>query len=167
MLVGQTRANLFRYLQDHKWRQIQWWRERKLSGSWKVVLIKSVILVIPTYTMSCFLLLRGLINQMEHAIRFFLWGKAPAKSQCVSGLGFRYLHCFNLELLAKQDWHLLTFSGSLLTQLLKDCYFPYSSFMDADLGRRPLAIWRSILQACLYKQKGLHKRIGDGTEMGI
>jgi hypothetical protein len=39
------------------------------------------------------------------------------------GMGFRDLHAFNLVLLGKQGWRLMTAPKSLCAQVLKVCYF--------------------------------------------
>lgn len=49
-------------------------KERALSIAGREVLIKVVIQAIPTYTMSCFKLPKGLIKELEVLIKKFWWG---------------------------------------------------------------------------------------------
>ena len=54
------------------------------------------------------------------------------------GLGFRDLKSFNLALLAKQGWQLQTNSTTMFSLVYKAKYLPWCSFVEADLGPRPL-----------------------------
>lgn len=60
-------------------------------------------------------------------------------------MGFRRLHAFNLAMLGKQAWKLVTQQNSVFSKLLKAKYFPIGSFMDAKLGHNPSFVWRSLL----------------------
>jgi hypothetical protein len=60
------------------------------------------------------------------------------------GLNFRDLKGFNLAMLGKQGWKLITNSSSLLTRVLKAKYFPRSGFLEANIGHNPSYTWRSI-----------------------
>ncbi|KAL0316497.1 UNVERIFIED_CONTAM: putative mitochondrial protein [Sesamum radiatum] len=62
----------------------------------------------------------------------------------MGGLGFRSLN-FNLALLAKQGWRLLTQPNTILSRVLKAKYFPHCSFWEASKGSRPSLTWRSLL----------------------
>ncbi|KAK2640593.1 hypothetical protein Ddye_028388 [Dipteronia dyeriana] len=50
-------------------------------------------------------------------------------------LGFRDLTMFNKAMLAKQVWRLIHRPNSLAAKLLKQCYYPYSSILEAKYYR--------------------------------
>jgi hypothetical protein len=47
------------------------------------------------------------------------------------GMGFRDLHAFNHDMLAKQCWGLITKPYSLYAQILKAKYYPNSDLLKA------------------------------------
>lgn len=59
-------------------------------------------------------------------------------------MSFRKLHDFNLAMLAKQGWRIITNPTCLMAQILKARYFRSSSFLEAELSDNPSFIWRSI-----------------------
>jgi hypothetical protein len=69
--VGVSIHGAFKYLKDKIWEKVQGWMERCLSTAGKDVLIKSVAQVIPTYSMSCFRLPRGLCQHIHGLLRNF------------------------------------------------------------------------------------------------
>lgn len=56
-------------------------------------------------------------------------------------MGFRDIYAFNLAMLAKQAWQLLTETHSLFYRVYKARYFPLCTFMDAELGTNPSFVW--------------------------
>ena len=83
------------------------------------------------------------------------------------GMGFRKLHEFNLAMLGKQGWRLLTSPDSLVSRIFQARYFLSSSFMEAELGSNPSYIWRSILAAQNMIRSGARWRIGNGSNVRI
>ena len=67
-LVGRAKKQNFVYIRERVWRKLQGWKEKLLSQAGREVLIKAVIQAIPTYTMSCFKLPKGLIKELETLI---------------------------------------------------------------------------------------------------
>ena len=62
------------------------------------------------------------------------------------GFGFRKMESFNLALLAKLSWKIITEPKSLCEKILKGIYFPHCSFENVVQGSRPSWIWNNILQ---------------------
>jgi len=71
--VGTSVA--FTYLKDQVWKKVQGWMEKCLSAVGKGVLIKAVAQAIPTYSMSCFRLPRGLCKHIDGVFEGILVGK--------------------------------------------------------------------------------------------
>jgi hypothetical protein len=77
-------------------------------------------------------------------------------------VGFRELDCFNMAMLSKQGWRLLKFPDSLAARVLKEKYYPKSSFFMSSLGKRPSFAWRSIWNAKPLIEEGIMWRVGNG-----
>ena len=67
--------------------------------------------------------------------------KPMCKPKSQRGMGFRNLQAFNLALLAKQAWRILTNPSSLIASILKAKYFPFYDILHAKLGSSPLYTW--------------------------
>lgn len=48
------------------------------------------------------------------------------------GMGFRDLHAFNLAMLAKQSWRMITNLETLCAKVLRAKYFPDGNLLKAD-----------------------------------
>lgn len=178
--VGKSITDAFKYIKDRIWKNVLGWIEQILSAGGKGVLIKSVLQAIPTFAMSLFKLPRGLCEHINSIIRGFWWGskegkkkphwvswEAMTRPQQDGGLGFRDMELFNLALLARQAWRVLTKSETLSAKILKSVYFAGGEFLSAELGSRPSQIWRSICEGRDVLKLGLIKRIGTGHNTRI
>lgn len=177
--VGRSKKEIFGSLRERVWKRINGWGENFLSSAGREVMVKAVLQAIPSYLMSCFLLPKYITNALESAYRSFWWSGGNGRKMAwlswhklcepkkKGGLGFRDIHCFNLALLAKQGWRLLTNPSSLLFRVYQARYFPTGNFLSARLGFRPSATWRSILRARSFLEKGLRYRVGNGASTSI
>jgi hypothetical protein len=115
-----------------------------LSCAARETLIKAVAQSIPTYSMSCFLLAPDTCKRITSAISNYWWGSAVDSRgmhwkkwpdltlpKSYGGMGFRDIKKFNLAMLGKQGWHLMTTPTSLCARVLKGKYYPNEDFMIA------------------------------------
>ena len=114
-----------------------------LSCAGREIMVKTVLQSFPNYPMNVFYIPMTLCNEIEGMINSFWWGSKKGDSRginwlawdplCVpkkfGGMGFRKLHDFNLAMLSKQGWNLLTKTNSLVSRLFKARYFPLCSFL--------------------------------------
>ena len=130
--------------------------------------------------MSCFQLPQGLCEDLESMMRSFWWGQKHQetkmtwvgwKQMCFSksrgGMGFRNLQAFNLAMLAKQAWKILTNPSSLIARVLKARYFPTGDILSASLGSSPSYSWRSIFNSLSVIRKGTQWHVGNGKQIHV
>lgn len=74
---------------------------------------------------------------------------------------------FNVALLGKQGWRLLTKPDSLVARVYKARYYPHSTFMAAKIGGSPSFVWRSVLEAQNVIKAGAICRVGSGESINV
>jgi hypothetical protein len=119
------------------------------------VLIKACAQAIPIFAMSCFDITKGLCDQMSAMVCRFWWAQQDEEnkvhwiswdklslSKKVGGLGYKDLHSFNMAMLTKQGWRLLTDPTLLCARMLKAKYFPTTDVLHAErMGHTMALIW--------------------------
>jgi hypothetical protein len=83
------------------------------------------------------------------------------------GMGFKNLAAFNLALLGKQGWRILTTPNTLIAKLYKAKYFPNGEFLESSLGHNPSFVWRSICNSKFILRAGCRWRIGNGNNIPL
>lgn len=136
---------------------------------------------LPSYAMSIFILPSQTSMNMERLMTKFWWRAYVKKDRSISwmswdrmckrklqgGMGFRKLKDFNIALVGKQGWRLLTNENSLVSRMYKARYYPNNSFLTATVGKNPSYVWRSIMEAQVLLKKGAVRRIGSGMSVSI
>lgn len=108
--------------------------------------------------MSVFQFPKGLCDEITKSFAKFWWGSKDNKRKMhwckwdklglpksLGGLNFRDIEGFNQAVIAKQVWRLLSNPESLLARVLKGIYFNESNILEADLGKNPSFIWKSMI----------------------
>jgi hypothetical protein len=80
---------------------------------------------------------------------------------------FHETELFNLALLAKQAWCLLTEPGTLIARILKVVYFSNVVFLDAQVGTSPYRVWHAIMDGKNNMEQGIIRCIGTGESTSI
>ena len=100
-------------------------------------MIRTVALALPTYNMGVFLIPPLVLEELQKMLNFFWWGSRHeghrvihwqrCERLCVrkeeGGLEFCDLRMFNLALLGKQGWNLLTKPHTLVARVFNGKYF--------------------------------------------
>ncbi|KAH9726440.1 reverse transcriptase domain-containing protein [Citrus sinensis] len=179
--IGRSKSAVFRYIRERIWKRLQGWNQKLLSRAGKEILLKTVAQALPIYAMNTYLLPMELCREIERMMNSFWWGrKGPGsggiiwmkwdrmcKPKTHGGIGFKRLHMFNVAMLGKQGWRLLTNPNILVARLFKARYYPNTSFAEARLGNNPSYVWRSILTAPPAIIRGSRIQIGGGRQTVI
>ena len=172
-----SNVSILSYLKEKLEQKLGGWQNRFLSPAGKEVLLKAVALALPTYTMSCFLLPKTLCKKIVALMADFWWKNNKdsrgmhwktwshmRKPKEKGGLGFKDLEDFNMALLEKQLWRLITHPNSLLARVFKSGYYKSSDPLNASLGSRPSYAWRSMMAAQKPIKQGAKVAIGNGRK---
>ena len=179
-LVGKGKRKAFNRIKDQVGRKIAGWKGILLSSARREILIKAIAQATPTYTTSCFKLPDSLCKDLNSMMSNFWCGQKDKERKMAwvawemlctpkeeGGLGFRDLRGFNLDLLTKQAWRVQQNTNSLAHKVLKAKYFKNKNFREAQLGRRPSYIWRSIMAAKGIVELRSRWLIGNGEHVDI
>ncbi|CAL1388192.1 unnamed protein product [Linum trigynum] len=172
---GRSKRETFKFLLQRMESKGESWKSLLLSPGGKEILLKAVFQAIPSYIMSMFLLPRTTTKKMDSMLKMFFWGGNMTKKTIhwraghvlyapkeEGGLGFRPFHTFNMALLAKQAWRLLTNPGALWVKVVKSIYFPKEDFLKAKKGSKASWVWASIWEAKCWMKQGVIRVIGNG-----
>uniref|UniRef100_A0A803PKP8 Reverse transcriptase domain-containing protein n=1 Tax=Cannabis sativa TaxID=3483 RepID=A0A803PKP8_CANSA len=179
--LSRNKSAVFGYLKDRVRRKIQNWDGKLLSRAGKEILIKAVVQALPSYAMNVFQLPQDTCKDIEKSMCDFWWHskssqkngihwlswKNLSKHKGMGGMGFRDLRDFNLALLGKQGWRLITNEDSLVARIFRARYYPNGHFLTAEVGANPSFIWRSVLASKDLIKMGIRKRIGSGVNVDI
>ena len=154
---GPSKVNTLRYIKARLQNKVVGWRNNFLSPAGKEVLLKAVAMAHPNFSMSCFLLPKTTCQQIEVVMADFWWRNSKdskgmhwknwkhlCKPKSEGGLAFKDLEAFNLAMLGKQVWRILTKQENLVERVFKARYFPRTSILNAPLGSRPSYAWRGL-----------------------
>nr|XP_051220950.1 uncharacterized protein LOC127339093 [Lolium perenne] len=179
-VVGRSKEGCFKYINERSGAKVCGWKGQGLSKKGKEILVKSVLQATPTYPMSCFKFNKKQCKKLNSISSNFWWGDSdgPRKVHWISwekmcrpkqagGMGFRDFEAFNVALLAKQAWRILTVPSSLCARVLKARYFKNSDLLHAGCPGRGSFSWRSILHGRDLLKLGLVWRVGDGTNIDV
>nr|XP_023887422.1 uncharacterized protein LOC111999529 [Quercus suber] len=179
-IIGKSKNAIIAEIKERVGKKLSGWKGKMLSIRGKEILIKAVAQAVPTYSMSCFLLPKGLYEDLEGMMRNFWWGqkkqeakiawvawKKMCKSKFEGGMGFRNLQAFNFAILAKQAWRILNNSNSIISRIYKAKYFPSSDFLNSKLGCNLSYAWRSIHSSIEVIKNGTRWCVGNGKMINI
>ncbi|XP_074358745.1 uncharacterized protein LOC141698038 [Apium graveolens] len=180
-IIGKNKSALLGYLKDKVNAKIRTWNGNFISRSGKEILVKHVAQTLPTYAMNVFLLPLEITRNIEQCLANFWWNSGKANSSSLhwmswdrlardknaGGMGFRHFRDFNIAMLGKQLWRLITNPTDLVARLYKAKYFATVDVFQAELGHNPSFIWRSLLEAKQLLLDGSRWRVGDGQHIQI
>ena len=89
------------------------------------------------------------------------------KSNLNGDMGFRNLQAFNLAMLAKQGWRLISNPHFLVAHIYKAKYYPHGFVLNSKLGCNPSYAWRSIFNSLEVIRRGTRWRVANGRQIHI
>ncbi|KAK4390616.1 hypothetical protein Sango_2124900 [Sesamum angolense] len=134
---------VFGGIKERIWKKLRGWSMKRSSQVRRMVMIKLVIQVISTYTMSCFNIPEVLLSETESMIAAFFWHQdrdrkiywmvwnTLCQREQDGDLGIHHLKEFNTALLCKQAWRMVLAPSSLLRRVYKHKYLVDDSFLTA------------------------------------
>jgi hypothetical protein len=141
----------------------------------KEILLKVIIHAIPIFAMEVFKIPKQLCKAINDAMARFWWGDTDEKRRmhwfawwkmCIpkklGGMCFCDLHTFNMAILAKQSWRLLSNLESLCARVLKAKYFHNTSLLNAGPKQGSSYTWQSIVAGYRHLKRDIFGELVRG-----
>ncbi|KAL4296237.1 hypothetical protein GQ457_12G014260 [Hibiscus cannabinus] len=87
--------------------------------------------------------------------------------KAAGGIWFKDLHLFNIALLGKQFWRLLSAPGSLLYRTLRAKYFPDGDLFSASSPARSSFAWKGLHRAMLHLRDVFYWTLGIDSQVRL
>ena len=133
------------------------WKGRHLSFARRVCLIKSVLTVLPLYYMSLFKMPSSVCEEIRKIQRKFLWGwgvegrkiawvqwEKLYQNKKEGGLGIQDIKVFNIALLGKWKWRLVTKKIGLQKDILESKYRSQKSLNSTQSPNNESWGWKDL-----------------------
>ena len=176
--IKRKKTEMFEYIIEKVREKTHGWSKRFLSPGGKEVLLKSVALALPVYSMNIFKLPKSICEEINGILAKFWWSNTEDKkgmhwfawkrmgmSKKEGGMGFRDIENFNLALLGKQVWRIMQKPECLMARMLKRRYFNDTNILNATPQRKASFVWKSLMQGRDLIKRGLRFIIGDGSHI--
>ncbi|XP_031108671.1 uncharacterized protein LOC116013161 [Ipomoea triloba] len=164
--VGRNRRVVFSYIEDKIRQRVGSWNKKLLSQAGKEVLLKSVAQVMPTFSMSVFLLPKSVCLSIERTMNRYWWGTGMIGEYIGRHVVIyvcqesSVVWASRLCWVSRHDGFSLCPGFSLLG-FIRHGISPKTSFMDATIGNSPSYCWRSIMAFHALLFGGVKRKIGD------
>jgi hypothetical protein len=101
----------------------------------------------------------------KHMHWFAWWKLCYPKNE--GGMGFRDFQSFNLAMLAKHIWRMISTPDSLCARVLRAKYYPDGDILRAGPKAGASFTWRSIIVGLPTFKRGYIWRVGTGESINI
>lgn len=178
--MGRSKFNSFQWIKEKIWQHINNGKNKLLSQPGREILIKAVLQGLSMYTMSVYRFPQALCRDIGVLYPHFWWGwsdhewkihwfswKSMRVSKMEAGMGFRNLKAFNLALLAKMLWYILSKPHSLAATILKDKYLKGYNIMEVRVKPISYWMWKSIIGARMVIERGDQWTVWNGATIKI
>lgn len=160
MHMGKNKNEVFGFLNDRVRQKLQGQSNKRILKARKLTILKLAARTIIKFWMNLFLISGAICDGLESQMNGYWWGHGPDgkgirwmawEKLCVpkggGGLGVRSLMKFNIAMLPKQGWRILTRANSLVSNIMQAHYFPDTEFLNIRVGSNSNYMWRSIKAA--------------------
>ena len=173
-------ASIWNSILEKMEKKLSGWKRLYLSKGGRLMLLKSTLSSLPTYSLSLFTIPKSVAARLESIQRNFLWGPSEGsfkyplvawENVCllveIGGLGIRSVVSFNQTLLGKWLWRYGHEDTHLWRRVISTKYGEAQGVWCSKVFRRTHGCgqWRSIDEGWESFSKHLSFVVGEGTHI--
>jgi hypothetical protein len=127
--------------------------------------------------MNSFFMPISLSSSLDKMFKNFWWGFPKDRARNLSlkswssiclpkhegGLGFRRMHEFNLSLITKLGWKMITKTDCLWVKQLQNKYIKYGDFLSSPISSSASWLWKGIQKIKPFISTGAYLRVSRNS----